>query len=113
MNIINFDTYQLMSEKIIDFVTSGLSWKNNNSLETSFNERFNKLMKEFGKLERSNLKASFKTLFLQKMNYEKAVLYLIIWRYTRKDGLVIETKPGNKIFFESQISTRKIKEELS
>ena len=108
----NVKTFQRMSEKIIDFIISGLNWKNNRSLETTFNERFNKLTKGFGNEEISKLKVSFRDLFLRDMNYEKAVLYLVIWRYTRKDGLVMEIKPGNKIFFKPQIQLKKIKEEL-
>ena len=107
IKVINYELYQTLKDKIEDYISSGINWKSNSSVEKTINERINGLLKGF---DNSSIKSSIKDLWLRQLDQEEALRRIIIFKYTRESNLVLEIYPGTKSFYKMGMRLKDIKE---
>ena len=104
--IINYETYKRIYNGIKNYLDRNLLFGSKEEFLLSFSQSFNKII-----TDRSislPLKSSCRDLIL-KGDFELALKRIIIWKYTRKESLILETSMGSKILYPYHINFREIK----
>ncbi len=104
--IIDYNTYKRIYNGIKNYLDKNLSFGSKEVFLLSFSQSFNKIITD--RSISSSLKASCRDL-ISRGDYELALKRIIIWKYTRKESLILETSMGSRVLYHHLINFKEIK----
>lgn len=108
MKIITKEQYDRIFEGIENYINNKLDWRTDELLRKSFGEAYNGLLGKANSDISKRFKMSCLTRYLELTEYDKVIRRIIIFKYTRKDNLIIAFDDTNKVLFKKEMTLKEM-----